>query len=208
MNGGEVLLRIQLPQEGGGEGGEEMGYRGEERGGEKVEAEGKTINQEAWSPRGWRPTSPVPITVSWSSHQAPTPSASHMFWNLSPLRGGVGGGHGGSLCLAQAGGCFLSCWSRLHRVRGSSCPRPLECARGAETPRQGGHGVAAHPGPVNYPPPVPLEGGGQQPESRTARCGDRGQGKEGRVGGSGEWCPAHLPSDSRAQGEAQGPSGQ
>lgn len=64
-----------------------MGYRGEERGGKSGSR--RKNNQKAWSPQGWRPNAPVPITVSWSPHQAPTPSASHMFWNLSPGGGGV-----------------------------------------------------------------------------------------------------------------------
>lgn len=35
-----------------------MGYR--EKEGEKVEAEGKTINQEAWILKDWKPNSPGP----------------------------------------------------------------------------------------------------------------------------------------------------
>lgn len=83
---------FMLPQEGGGEGGEETGYR-EERGKKWTQKEKRLIKRPGAGRTGG-PTVRVPITVSRSSHQAPTPSTSHMFWNLSPQRGGVGGDRG------------------------------------------------------------------------------------------------------------------
>lgn len=87
------VAQIQLPPEGGGEGGEEMGYRG----GKKVETEGKTINQEAWSLQDWKPNSLGP------NHclplLAPGPHRLHFPHVLESLsserRGGEGWGGGG-----------------------------------------------------------------------------------------------------------------
>lgn len=89
-----MLLSIQLPQEGGGEGREAMAYREQERG--KVEAEGKTINQEAWSPQDWKPNSAGPshcllLPTPGAPTPPPLPTCSGIF-----LLGEEewGGGHG------------------------------------------------------------------------------------------------------------------
>ena len=82
-----MLLRIQIPQEGGHEGGEEMGYREEERG-KKWKQKEKRLIKRPEACRTGSHTAVVSITVFCSSHQAPTPSTSYKFWNLSLLRGG------------------------------------------------------------------------------------------------------------------------
>lgn len=59
------------------------------------------------------------------SHEPSTPSTSHMFWNLSPLRGGVGGGGGQT-----------SVWPRREAI--FSAAGPIRAAsRGAAVPGSG-----------------------------------------------------------------------
>lgn len=65
-----------------------MGYREEERGKKKWKQKEKRLIKRPRACRTGSQTAPVPVTVSCSPHQAPTPSTSHMFWNLSPERRG------------------------------------------------------------------------------------------------------------------------
>lgn len=55
-----------------------------------MEAEGKTINQQAWSLQDWKPNSPGPSHCLLLPTLGPRPlHFPHvlMFWNLSPLKG-------------------------------------------------------------------------------------------------------------------------
>lgn len=152
--------------------------RGEEKeerrwvggGGVEAEAEGKTIHQEAWGPAGLE-ANPGPNHGLLVLTPAPTPLRFPQVLEsfFSERRGGGGGG--GDLCLAQAGGCFLSCWS--HRtVRGGAAVPGLWNVRGELRSLDTGEGlVAAHPGPLTPPPRRREEGSGQTRRLRAAGAG-------------------------------------
>lgn len=122
-----------------------MGYRG----GKKVETEGKTINQEAWSLQDWKPNSLGP------NHclplLAPGPHRLHFPHVLESLSSQRRGGEGAAMVRSLSGPgrrLFSQLLVTSVQCGGSSCPRPLECARGAEKPGHGRGLVATHPGPL------------------------------------------------------------
>lgn len=155
----------------------------------KVEAEGKMINQEAWSRQDWKPNCPSPnhclLLFTPGSHPLHFP---HVLESVSSER------RVGEVAMVRtlsvAGrGYFLSCWSHLCSVRGSSCPRLLECTQGVEKPR---HGTRTD-GPSCRAPYSHLSGGGGRLgtleilSSRTMR-----------LSSTEKESPGHLASDSRA----------
>ena len=165
-----------------------MGYRGE--GGEwKRKQKEKPFIKRLGAPQGWRPTA-VPnhgLLVLTPAPPPPLPTSSGIF-----LLRETGRGRGGPLS-GPGRRLFSQLLVPSHRARGRSCPRPLECARGAEKPR---HGRRAGGRTPRAPDPPAPRVGGRRAVARPADSALRGRGR-GRV----------AVSCASSEGEARGPSG-